>query len=59
MTAMIVLAVLIGLIVLGLQRNHARRWYPDRRPAGDGTKPDRDAERVLVDMSAVSNFRRR
>ena len=52
MTATVVFGVLIVLIVLALQRNHARQRY-DRGLAGSGTVRDRDAERVVADTAAV------
>lgn len=54
MTATIVLLVLIALVVLALQRNHARqRYHRQQDLAGSPAARDRDAERVLSDLWAV------
>ncbi|HEX3647489.1 MAG TPA: hypothetical protein VHV49_03620 [Pseudonocardiaceae bacterium] len=62
MGAIVILLIIIGLIVLGLQRNHARQRDANRRSlAGSGNVTDRDAERVVVDLEAARsrrNFRR-
>jgi hypothetical protein len=53
MTATVVFLVLIALIVLGLQHNHARQRYHRDALAGSGTATDRDAERVVIDLAAA------
>jgi hypothetical protein len=53
MTAIAALLVLIGLIVLGLQHNHARQRYHRPGLAGSGTVIDRDVERVLADLAVT------
>jgi hypothetical protein len=53
MAATVVFLVLIALIVLGLQRNHARQRYDRASLAGSGTATDRDAERVVTDLAAA------
>ncbi|HKN98378.1 MAG TPA: hypothetical protein VJX10_14755 [Pseudonocardiaceae bacterium] len=57
MGTIVVLLVIIGLIVMGLQRNHARQRDGTRSPAGSGTATDRDAERVVVDLEAARSRR--
>jgi hypothetical protein len=53
MTATVVFGVLIVLIALALQRNHARQRY-DQPLAGSPTVRDRDAERVSADLTAAA-----
>ncbi len=53
MAATVVFGVLIVLIFLAVQRNHARQRYGQRGLAGSGTALDRDAERVSADAAAV------
>ena len=53
MTATVVFLVLIALIALGLQHNHARQRYHRDALAGSGTATDRDAERVVIDLAAA------
>jgi hypothetical protein len=50
MAALIVLLIIIGLVVYGLERNH-RRSSPSGRLAGSSDVQDRDAERVLAELS--------
>jgi hypothetical protein len=53
MTAVVVFLVLVVLVALGLQRNHARQRYHPAALAGSGTATDRDAERVATDLAAA------
>jgi hypothetical protein len=53
MAAMTTLVIILGLVVLALQRNHARQRDGTRRLAGSGTAVDRDVERVVVDLEAA------
>lgn len=53
MTATVVLLVLIGLVVYGIERNHARHRYPRSWLAGSPTAGDRDSERVSADLDAA------
>jgi hypothetical protein len=53
MTAIAALLVLIGLIVLGLQHNHARQRYHRPGLTGSATVVDRDVERVLADLAVT------
>lgn len=57
MGAIVILLIIIGLVLLGLQRNHARQRDGTRSLAGSGTAPDRDAERVVVDLEAARSRR--
>lgn len=57
MGAIVILLIIIGLVVLGLQRNHARQRDGTRSLAGSGTAADRDAERVVVDLDAARSRR--
>jgi hypothetical protein len=57
MGAIVTVLIVIGLIVLGLQRNHVRNRDGTRRLAGSGTTTDRDAERVVVDLEAARSRR--
>jgi len=50
MAAFIVLLIIIGLVVYGLERNHRRGGLADRL-AGSSDVQDRDAERVLAELS--------
>ena len=47
---MIALLVLVGLICRGLNRNHRRQF----RPAALNGPPDRDLERLIAELRAVS-----
>ena len=53
MTEMIVLLVLIGLVVYGVERNNARHRYPRSQLSGSTTATDRDAERLSADLAAT------
>lgn len=57
MGATVILLIIIGLVVMGLQRNHARQRDGTRSLAGSGTATDRDAERVVVDLEAARSRR--
>ena len=50
MVALIFLLIIIGLVVYGLERNH-RRGGLSGRLAGSSDVQDRDAERVLAELS--------
>jgi hypothetical protein len=50
---MAVLLVLIGLVVLGIERNNARNRYPRSWLSGSATATDRDAERMSADFDAT------
>ena len=50
MVTLIVLLIIIGLVVYGLERNHRRGGLSDRL-AGSSDVQDRDAERVLAELS--------
>jgi hypothetical protein len=50
MATLIVLLIIIGLVVYGLERNH-RRGGLSGRLAGSSDVQDRDAERVLAELS--------
>jgi hypothetical protein len=50
MAAFIVLLIIIGLVVYGLERNHRRGGLAGRL-AGSSEVQDRDAERVLAELS--------
>jgi len=50
MVTLIVLLIIIGLVVYGLERNH-RRGGLSGRLAGSSDVQDRDAERVLAELS--------
>lgn len=52
MTEMVVLLVLIGLVVYGIERNNARHRYPRSWLSGSTTAADRDAERMSADLDA-------
>jgi hypothetical protein len=53
MGAIVILVIIIGLIVMALQRNHVRQRDERRSLDGSGTITDRDAERVVVDIAAA------
>lgn len=50
MAALIIFLIIIGLVVYGLERNHRRRGLSGRL-AGSSDVQDRDAERVLAELS--------
>ena len=50
MVTLIVLLIIIGLVVYGLERNHRRGGLAGRL-AGSSEVQDRDAERVLAELS--------
>ena len=50
MAALIVLLIIIGLVVYGLERNHRRAGLSGRL-AGSSNVQDRDAERVQAELS--------
>jgi hypothetical protein len=60
MTTALVVLVIVGLVVYGLERNHARRPAPRQHFAGSGAVVDRDLARVLAEVRAAADrpFRR-
>jgi hypothetical protein len=57
MGAIVILVIIIGLVVMALQRNHVRQRDGRRSLDGSGTITDRDAERVAVDIDAARAHR--
>ncbi|HEY1572412.1 MAG TPA: hypothetical protein VGG05_13790 [Pseudonocardiaceae bacterium] len=57
MGAIVTLVIIIGLIVMALQRNHVRQRDGRRSLDGSSTITDRDAERVVVDIDAARSRR--
>jgi hypothetical protein len=53
MAEMVVLLVLIGLVVYGVERNNARHRYPRSRLSGSATAIDRDAERMSAELAVT------
>jgi hypothetical protein len=53
MTALIALLVLLALVAVALERNHARQRYHRPTLAGSGTATDRDTERVVADLGSA------
>ena len=59
MAEMIVLLVLVGLVVYGVERNQARHRYPRSWLSGSATAADRDAERMSAELAATRGHERR
>ncbi len=53
MTTALVLTALLALLVLGLDRNHARAAQPGSRLAGSNDVDDRDLIRVVAELRAA------
>jgi hypothetical protein len=60
MVTALVLLVIVGLVVYGLERNHARESVPRQHFAGSSAVVDRDLARVLTEVRAAADrpFRR-
>ncbi|HEX5114391.1 MAG TPA: hypothetical protein VFW65_04245 [Pseudonocardiaceae bacterium] len=57
MGAIVILVIIIGLIVMALQRNHVRQQDGRRTLDGSDKVTDRDAERVVVELEAARSQR--
>lgn len=56
MTAVVITLIVFGLVIYGLQRNHARTAHLYRRlPWGPEQENDRDAARIRADLQAAKD----
>jgi hypothetical protein len=54
MTAVLVLLILVGLLVLGLEYGRRRQPYPGKGFSGSSSADDRDLTRIRADLTAIA-----